>query len=66
MGRRREACKGGGQFAGPGPGLVEMHDEVTAAVGEDGGHVQDPVAHGLGLGLGQGALETGHLAPGQQ
>ncbi len=30
-----------------------MHDEVTPAVGEDGGDVEDPVAHGLGLGLGQ-------------
>lgn len=43
-----------------------MEDEVPPAVSENSGDMEDPVAHGLGFSLGQCAVETRHLAPGQQ
>ena len=55
-----------GEVVHPRPGLIEAQDESPGLVHEQSGHVEDPVAHGLRLGLGQRTVEADHLAPGQE
>lgn len=50
--------KGGVELAHPRPAFVQSQDESPTAPDDEGGDVQEPMAHGLGLGLCQGAVKA--------
>ena len=57
---------GSGDGLGPGPARGDLQPASPAAAGQPGGGVQHPVAQGLGLGVGQVAVEGDQPEPGQQ
>src|SRR5215831_309968 len=50
----------------PRPGCGDLQVASPAAAGQPGGGVQDPVAQGLGLGFGEGAVDSEQPKPGDQ
>lgn len=58
--------EGGGELMSPGPGCCDPQVEATAAAGETGGDVQDPVAEFLGFGGSQLAVQQQDAGPGQK
>src|SRR5690348_3391816 len=57
---------GGHDVGGPGPAGLDPQAASAAAAGQAGGRVQDAVAQGLRLGLGQAAVQGEQAEPGQQ
>ena len=47
--------EGFAEIVRPRPALIQSQDEPPPAADEKGGHMEDPVAHGLRLGLGSSA-----------
>jgi hypothetical protein len=48
--QRPQAGEGSSQRGGPWPGPLEAHDDPAGVADDPGGHMQQPVAQGLGLG----------------
>ena len=63
--RRTKAGEGECQLLGPGPSAIEAQVDDAPAAGDAGGHVQDPVAEGGDLAVGEGRLvgEADELGP---
>lgn len=55
-----------GKVGGPRPRRGQAQVAASAAVGDAGGDVQDPVAQPFGFGGGQLAVKQQHLGPGEQ
>jgi hypothetical protein len=63
--QRAEAGQPGGS-AVPRARFPEAEDQAAGVAGDAGGHVQQPVAQGLGLGHLEVAVQQQHLGPAKQ
>jgi len=69
LGRRRQGldpAECGVQVVGPGPVGRDVDPAVALAAGDPAGGVEQPVAQGLGFGLGQVAVQGQVAQPGEQ
>ena len=64
--QRADTLPGPGDRLGPGPVRGEFPAAPPPAADQAGGGVQDPVAQRLGLGLGEVAVHSEELEPGEQ